>query len=152
MSHYSDAARKAYIALHHAGGAGTLYADPAPYAAPYSGCATANDRYDFAVNGHGTIAVGGRYTNPSGCHATTCNCEATGIVMLGCFGGCDAPPDQATLAQACGVAYVWAHTGIGTAPEKMRPHRYCDQEDPCNGTYLGTPCPGTSVLSRKKSG
>jgi len=144
MSHWSNAARKSYIALHHAGAAYTQFNDPAPYAAPYTGCATAANKYDFAVNGNGAIAVGARYTNPNGCHATTCNCEATGIVMLGCFGGCSTGPvDTATAAQKCGVAYIWQHTGITINAGKLKPHRYCDVVNPCNGTRLGTVCCGT---------
>lgn len=143
MGQWDNAARKAYIALHHGGAAGTQYNDPAPYAAPYTGCATAANKYDFAVNGNGKIAVGARYTNPKGCHATTCNCEATGVVMLGCFGGCGGAGDVATAAQKCGVGYVWNQTGIERKAAKLKPHKYCDQTNPCGGSRLGTVCCGT---------
>lgn len=142
---WSNAARKAYIALHHSGGS-DKFADPCPYAAPYSGCDSLPariDKYDFVVNGNGKIAVGGRYTNPRGCHATTCNCQATGICMLGCFGGGNCAVDSATEAQKCGVGYIWNQTGIERRADKLKPHRYCDITNPCNGTRLGTPCPGT---------
>jgi hypothetical protein len=151
MSHLSDAARKTYIALHHVGGAGTQFHSPAPYAAPYSGCATNGNRYDFAVNGNGVIAVGTRYRNPNGCHATTCNCEATGIVMLGCFGGCGGAGDIATASQKCAIAHIWKHLGIATEPEKLKPHRYCDQANPCNGNRLGTVCCGTRYTAHSPS-
>lgn len=144
---YDDAARTGYIALHHVGASNTQFDSPGPYAAPYSGCATNGNRYDFAVNGNGAIAVGGRYRNPAGCHATTCNCEATGICMLGCFGGCGTPADDTTLAQGCGVAYVWRHLPISIQSAKMRPHRWCDRANPCDGTTLGTVCCGTMFTS-----
>ena len=148
---WNDAARKAYIALHHVGGAGTQFKDPCPYAAPHTGCDSDEGRhinkYDFAVNGDGKIAVGGRYTNPAGCHARTCNCQATGIVMLGCFGGCGGAGDVATAAQKCGVGYVWRQTGIERRADKLKPHRYCDVENPCNGQQVGGPCPGERYVS-----
>jgi hypothetical protein len=148
MTHWSNAARKGYIALHHVGAAGTQYNNPAPYAAPYTGCDTTGlNKYDFAVNGHGTIAVGGRYTNPAGCHARTCNCQATGVLMLGCFGGCGGTGDIATAAQKCGVGYIWHHTGIAKDSSKLKPHRYCDVVNPCNGTRTGTICCGTRYTS-----
>lgn len=141
---WDDAERKNYIALHHVGASGRQYGDPCRYAAPEFDCArTGDDKYDFAVNGNGKIAVGGRYRNPDGCHARTCNCEATGIVMLGCFGGCSGPGDVATEAQKCGVGYVWRQAGISTKAEKLKPHKFCDIENPCNGQQVGGPCPGS---------
>lgn len=148
MSHISDAARKTYIALHHAGANGTQFLNPAPFAAPYTGCATNGNRYDFAVNGNGVIAVGQRYRNPNGCHATTCNCQATGIIMLGCFGGCSGPVEAATASQKCAVAHIWKHLGISTSdPAKLKPHRYCDRANPCGGSPTGTVCCGTRYTS-----
>ena len=147
MGIYGNAARKTFIALHHAGAAGTQYNNPAPYAAPYTGCATNGNRYDFVVNGYGTIAVGARYTNPQGCHAITCNCQATGICMLGCFGGCGGSGDIVTLPQGCGVGYVWAETEIPLQSTKLKPHRYCDNARPCGGSYLGTVCCGTQYTN-----
>lgn len=143
MGLWSNAARKSYIALHHVGAAGTQYNSPTPYAAPYDNCATANNKYDFAVNGNGVIAVGARYTNPLGCHAKTCNCEATGIIMLGCFGGCGGAGDSATASQRCGIAAIWAQTGISRSSDKLRPHKWCDVVNPCNSTQTGTICCGT---------
>lgn len=142
---WANAARRDYITLHHVGGSGTQYKDPCPYAAPYENCRTGAmiNLYDFAVNGDGKIAVGGRYTNPAGCHAKSCNCKATGIVMLGCFGGCSGAENVATAAQKCGVGYVWRQTGIERRAEKLKPHRWCNATDPCGSGDSGTSCPGT---------
>lgn len=145
---WSDVNRKKYIALHHTGGR-NQNEDPCLYAAPVpgvnGGCATTGkDKYDFAVNGDGKIAVGNRYTYREGCHAKTCNCEATGVVMLGCFGCGDTP----TTAQKCGVGYIWNQTGIERRAEKLKPHRWCDLENPCNGESLGgTSCPGSTYTN-----
>jgi hypothetical protein len=133
MSHWSNAARKSYIVLHHVGSPGTFNNNPLPYVSPYTCNPGSTGIYDFAVGSAGQIAVGARYTNPSGCHAKQCNCEATGIVMTGCFGGngCGSA-DTVSAAQKCGVAYIWQHTGITRDASKLRPHRWCKNTNPCN--------------------
>ncbi|GAA2586624.1 N-acetylmuramoyl-L-alanine amidase [Actinomadura fulvescens] len=141
MTHWDGIARKGYITLHHTA---TASSDTTNHTAP-SDCSTIG--YDFQVLADGTIYPGGRKFESPGCHGRSCNCNSTGIALTGCFGGCSGNTGNAypTTAQECAVGYIWAHTGIPSGPGKIKPHRWCAFETPCDTPGTSTVCPGTNL-------
>lgn len=82
MSHYSGAPRRAYVMVHHAGYP-NAHQDTTSVLCNPQGVA-----YDWQIRWDGAILTCSVWNNTVGQHARGCNCEAIGIVLMGCFGGC----------------------------------------------------------------
>lgn len=104
--------------------------------------------YDFHIRWGGHIVVCARWADDHGSHASGCNCKTEGIMLNGCFGGCDygnvsGPSDD----QECSLAYLMAHLDTPLYTEaRFRPHRNCASWNPCSDpSPRTTVCCGTNL-------
>lgn len=148
MSHYSDSPRKGYVVIHHTGGFDNHEIETNQFC-NFSG----GGSYDFAVTRQGRIFVcsdsgGALWRRMTGEHALGCNCRAVGIVMHGCFGGCDPGGNVSgpSEEQECAVAFLMSHLETPDEAGRVRPHANCVSWSPCGGGS-GTDCPGTNFTS-----
>lgn len=149
MSHYSTSPRKSYVVLHHSGSPNTHTIEDA------RSCDFGSGKYDFAVTRTGRIFVcpysssQPMWKQETGQHGGSgCNCASIGILMYGCFGGCETgnvagPSSQ----QKCSVAFLMAHLRSPDTISAVRPHANCASWNACGGGTGGTECPGTNFTS-----
>ena len=116
MSHYSTAPRRGYVMVHHAGYP-NAHLDNTQVFCNYDG----GKSYDFQIRWDGTIVRCAAWDDAVGAHALGCNCQAEGILLMGCFGGCTSGNVAApSAAQECSLAYVMAHLGTSAqAPQEL---------------------------------
>lgn len=101
--------------------------------------------YDFAVTREGTIYVCNNHSgnpgweNTPGGHGGSADCnQRVGIMMHGCFGGCDSGNvDAPSEAQECSVALVMSQLGFANDAGNVSPHIEC----------RATVCPGGNYTS-----
>jgi hypothetical protein len=143
MSHWAAAPRRAYVMVHHAGYP-NAHLDNTSVFCPSSGIS-----YDFQIRWDGTIIVCGAWDDATGRHALGCNCEAEGVLLMGCFGGCSSGNVAGPSAsQECSLAYVIAHLGTPGITDRVRPHRNCFYWNPCdNPNPTSTVCCGTNLTT-----
>lgn len=144
MSHYATAPRRPYVMVHHTG-APNAHLDNTSVYCNYDG----GKGYDFQIRWDGTIVNCGRWDDANGAHALGCNCDAIGIMLMGCFGGCSSGNVTApSAAQECSLAYLIAHLGTPGTTDRLRPHANCASWNPCdNPNPTATVCPGTNLTT-----
>lgn len=144
MSHYSTAPRRGYVMVHHAGYP-NAHLDNTQVFCNYDG----GKSYDFQIRWDGTIVRCAAWDDAVGAHALGCNCQAEGILLMGCFGGCTSGNVAApSAAQECSLAYVMAHLGTSGVSDRLRPHRNCSYWNPCaNPSPTATECPGRNLTN-----
>lgn len=132
--------RHAYVVVHHTGEPDTHLDTTTDY------CSSG---YDFFIRSDGEIVVCSRWLDPVGRHATGCNCAATGVMLTGCFGGCeDGNVPQPTEHQECSLAHVLLQIGTPDEDRRIVPHRYCAHWNPCdNPRPTRTFCCGTNLTT-----
>lgn len=143
MSHYAGAPRRAYVMVHHAGYA-NAHQDNTSVLCDPNGVA-----YDWQIRWDGSILTCGVWDDTVGQHARGCNCEAIGVVLMGCFGGCKSGNVTAPgSAQECSLAYLISHLGTADIASRYRPHRNCFYWNPCaSPNPTATVCCGTNLTT-----
>lgn len=151
MSHYSSTPRNDYAVMHHAGVANSHEVYDDRYC---------ESGYDFTIDRAGNIYVcrnnddtfyRWEHTPPDGAawHASGCDCDAIGIMMHGCFGGCGSGDVSGpSERQECSFAFLLSHLEVADLASRLRPHRYCAPENPCNhADPTFTVCPGDNFTA-----
>jgi hypothetical protein len=132
--------RHSYVVVHHTGGKNAHLDTTSDY------CSSG---YDFFIRADGEIVVCGRRDDPVGRHAQGCNCAATGVMLNGCFGGCEeGNVERPTERQECSLAHVLRQLGTPDEDGRIVPHRYCAHWNPCgNPAPTRTFCCGTNLTT-----
>jgi hypothetical protein len=152
MSHYSSAPRRGHVIIHHAGIDNSHTVEDGRFC---------RSGYDFTVSRQGRVFVcrnnadtfyRWQRTPPSGVawHASGCDCQAIGICMHGCFGGCRTGNVLGvSREQRCSVAFLISHLRTPLSTERIRPHSNCSAWNPCNHrSPASTVCPGDLYTGR----
>ncbi|HYU58674.1 MAG TPA: N-acetylmuramoyl-L-alanine amidase [Actinomycetota bacterium] len=122
--HYQGAPRADWIMVHHTG---------APNAHLETDACADCYYYDFCIDRSGDICVNGRWDDSTGAHARGCNCRAVGIMLYGCFGGCNGGNVSApSNAQLCSLAWLSLHLGTTADVNHHKPHARCASWNPCD--------------------
>lgn len=157
MSHWSTAPRKGWVIIHHAGSANSHTV--------YNGSFCASG-YDFTIDRDGHIYVCRNNADtfyrwkkniPAGevWHASGCDCQAIGIMMHGCFGGCTSGNVAgANENQKCSAGYIMSHLDMPNYDLiRIRPHAACHDWNPCNHSNpKTTQCPGDNYTGPDHAG
>lgn len=144
-SRYSRAPRRAYVMVHHAGFPNAHQDNTSVYCDP-NGVA-----YDWQIRWDGAILTCSVWDDTVGQHARGCNCQAIGIVLMGCFGGSACQGGsllQPSNAQECSLAYLISHLGTADIASRYRPHANCFYWNPCaSPNPTATVCCGTNLTT-----
>lgn len=149
LSHFSSSPRKGFIIVHHAG-----IPNSHENTDPCTACNDPGDHtYDFCIDRQGDFCDTGRWRQEVGAHALGCNRCSVGIMLQGCFGGCDSgnvlrPSDD----QLCTLAFLSLHLKTPSRLIRHRPHARCFHWkcgcSSCQATH--TDCCGTNLINHNR--
>lgn len=148
MRAYESSPRNGWVIIHHAGSPNSHQVYDDRYC---------ESGYDFTVDRSGHVYVCRnnadtfyRWTRkpPAGevWHASGCDCQAIGIQMHGCFGGCaSGNVNGPSFSQKCTVASIMYQLNMPTGELRVRPHAACHSWNPCDHpSPITTVCPGSN--------